>query len=755
MIKQKLLLGLIGISCFALNELLANTILGDSVGKSPFFVDKIAVKAGGQLMLAPRLPNVEDLQPGEYVLKLNFPEGISLSKQRVLSNRSSWVDSIDETIKEFAEEGKKRIELSYRPNCADALDGMEFHLCYHINNGGPLYVPTIKFHGTFDWQIFRKEFQVPDGCDDVVPLFLKWPDNSTYSGILSFSYLRIIEVDTGRAVFNFHPEDPVVMKLEKGYAVYWLSEDPAKAGNSSTSSGDKIKLIPGKKYIIECQAKGDGINSVKNASYKKIPYTRTLIFDVDTQISLPGKLYWRIEGKDGKVYEKGELALVESPERAAPEIIDTSVWVCETDLQKESSEIQQLYTDKFYEWGLNTIEPEMHIPDYGTVLNEKTLLVPIIQKAKKMGMRARAYMRFLYGNNCTQSYLKANPQFAGIDPRGKKVTRAPVCPTHYLEKENPWLKYCLDGIGKSVKIHDLDGVFIDFEINAAPYVKCLPGNKELPPGKARQWRSPCICERCRKAFQVSIGLDHVPSVEECCGDALYEKWVDFRCRQNIELWQLIARTVKAENGNGTFSIYSGPPGNFSRQSYGVDWTMAAPYLDFAMLRDFCPFRTALAESFNIALKEGMPASKDSRKVLYQIQFFPYSDQWKWGLDENKVYAELANTRNNIVRTVAVCGSYGWSFCGIWGMDDQLTLPIKEANAILAKYEDYFVKGKKIDGLVKLVKGDVEIATWRLGEKEITFVFNMKARTQNVIISTPSGKKFEFDMKKYDCHICEW
>ncbi|MBU0713945.1 MAG: hypothetical protein KJ964_01145 [Verrucomicrobia bacterium] len=736
----------------ALNGFAAEQKENGIADQSPFFASSIAVEPGGNLMLHPKLPYIEGLPDEEYNLVLNFPAALSPSRLQVMAtDQNGRIDAVSETLKDLVVDGRKRVELSYKPDLALAMDGMELYLV-HINKAGSAYVPIIKFAGTFDWKTFRKEVQVSDDNVAVIPILLKWATNPTQTGTLSCRGLQISEADGGKVIFNFRPKEPVVMKLGKGQSGRWLSEDPAKI------YGDKVKLIPGKKYIVECQAKGEEIGgpgvSSKDALTKKVAYTRTLVFDIAQKISLPDKLIWRIEGKAGKVYAKGDLALVAAKKRITPKVIDASSWLCETSLHSESLPVQKLYVGKLHAWGLNTIEPQMPVPAYDAPLTEESLSIPVAQEAKRLRMRVRTYMHFLYDNKNSESYLKANPQFAAIGPMGKRTSNYPfICPTHYLENGNPWLKYYLDAIRKSVEINDSDGVFYDFEINAAPYIKSLP-NKD----GSRRWGGCCICERCRKAFQASIGLDHVPSVEECCEDALYEKWTDFRCRQNVELWRLTSQAAKAGNPRATFAIYSGGPGDYSRQAYGVDWIMAVPYLDFAMQRYFSPIPVQAADGFSAALAKGMPEKQAPPRMLFQLNVFPYSDQWMYGCDANRTYAELLNIKNDIVRTVAVCRSFGWSFTGIWGLDDQLTLPIKEANALLARYENYFVNGAKVANLVKVEKGDVEIATWRKGKRLVTFVFNRKAQPQDVVLKmegVPQPIEAKYKVEAHDCHVNEW
>lgn len=731
--------------------------------KSPFFANKVEIEPGGILMLRPRIPYVDGLASEDYNLVLSLPSWMKPNPLQVCAtDQQDKVDSISETAKNVKIDGMDRIEFSYKPDISQALGGMELQFSYQYkDNSNSLYASVMKFSGSFDWKLFKREIQLSEDHVHLVPLLLKWGDNPIQSGTLHFKRLQIKEAGSGETVFDCHPKEPVVMKLSKGQNTCWLSEDPAKIG--ANTGGDRVKLKPGGKYIVECLVKGEDIKgqnaiSIKDALTKKISYTRTLFFGIDKKISLPDKLLWRMEGKDGKVYGNGTISLIQAKERIAPKVMDASTWICETWLQNEPLAIQKLYVGKLHSWGLNAIEPKMPEPVYGNPLTDEALSMPVAKEAKRLGMRVRAYLRFLYEKTSAEGYLNANPQFAAITPEGKRSSRAPVCPTHYLEKGNPWLKYHLDAIRRSVEVNGLDGVFFDFEINAAPYMKYRPGNIAFPAGAPKKWRLLCMCERCRKAFQSSIGLEHAPSVEECSGDSLYEKWIDFRCRQNIELWKMVAQAVKSCNPNTTFAIYSGPAGNYSRQAYGVDWTMDAPYLDFAMQRDYCPFRKKLADEFYATLVKGMPNGKTPPKMFFQLMAFPYSDTWMYGGDPERFYDELQNMKNHVVRTVAVCHSFGWSFTGIWGMDDQLTLPIKEANSILAKHEDYFVKGEKVENLVNAASGDVEIATWRNGDRKATFVFNMKAQPQDVVLKLEGMKQpaeAKLKVEAHDCYVYEW
>lgn len=713
----------------------------------PFFVNKIEVTPGKKLMLHPCLPYFDGLPYEEYTLSLDFPEGIELSDLRVLkTDKQNRVKPLKESVRKYSLNGRKRMELSYTPDLEQCFDGIDLYMQYRSDEDST-YDPVIKFFGTFDWKIFSTEIQIPENNLTVTPLLLKWRTNPTQSGILSFGSLQIRESDSGKIVYDFKSAEPVVMHLrEREQDTYWLP-------HGKEESVVRLNLIPGKKYTVECRAKGENIkslhNTVRDVLSKKISYTRTFILNVADDIRLPDKLSWKIKDKKGKIYKEGMVDLVPPIERVAPVDIDTSVWICETFLPKDPLAVQRLYVEKLHSWGLNTVEPSMHMPAYGILLSEKTLSMPIAMEAKKLKMRVRTYLHFLYEVSKSARYLEKNPQYVSIGPRGEKA-RMQICQTALLEEGNPWLTYYMQVITKSVGLNELDGVFYDFEFNAAPYIKARKKHDG-----SRRWGSTCMCERCRKAFKDYANLDYVPTIEECCKDSLYEKWIDFRCRQNIELWKRTSCAAKGGNPNASFAIYSGKPDAYCREGYGVDWTMAAPYLDFAMQRTWCPTPKAAVDKFRTVLEKGMNKNQPPPKIIYQLGMFTYSDEWMYGVDDKNIYNQLPYVKNNIVRAVALCGSYGWSFNGIWGMDDQLTLPIKEANAILAKYEDYFVNGKKNDNKVKLVKGDVEIATWQLDKRFITFVFNNKTAQQNVVLKMDDNKEASIEANGRDCTIYEW
>jgi phage tail protein X len=160
-------------------------------------------------------------------------------------------------------------------------------------------------------------------------------------------------------------------------------------------------------------------------------------------------------------------------------------------------------------------------------------------------------------------------------------------------------------------------------------------------------------------------------------------------------------------------------------------------------------------------QEGALINRSSPKILVGLQVVPYGG-FPPAADprpeRNAVYEQLVNLKNMIIRDVAVAGSYGWSFGGVWGMDDQMTAAIREANATIAAYEQFFVEGEKVENpdFVKLKSGNVTLSTWRKDADVVTFVFNNSSQPQKaVIVKKQDCKEREILIPPYQCVVHQW
>jgi hypothetical protein len=738
---------------------------------SPFLAREIEVTPGEKLMLRLHIPYVEGLPDSEYTLAMSLPVGVKESAAQIntadRSTSSVRVDSVAEGVREVANAGQKRTELFYRPDLASLCEGIAFNVCLIDKQPkGIGYVPLRKFVGDFDWLKVQHEYVVPDNAVGIIPWLIKWEANPTYAGVLRVRNLQVRESATGKVIFSSPPGRELALEAVKNKTVS-RCDWPLPEGKSW------LDVTPGAAYTISYEAKGEEIRSPFMSASETLktnqPYfTRTIVLDLPGELRLPNDLVWRIEDKSGHVYREGRVALVLSGETHAPRQLETSFWLAETWVDRDAPAVLALYMEKLRAWGFNTALPEQNDLTDKLDASALDLTLPAAQEALRLGMRTRPYTRWYHaGYTAAREYCEAHPEYWAVTYKGDRTPDYRVCLTHALDggkyddpltnvgagKDNPWLGRWCDLIKRTVQVNHLDGLWIDHEISGAPFRK----DKVIPydpnaPGQT------CMCRRCRQAVADHTGLDRIPTAEECCGP-LYDKFVDFRCWQHVRCWRILAEAAREANPQATFGIYSGAPddnlapgqrvGDYCRQAYGVDWMQAAPYLDFAMIRVIEPDMPGVL-SLRAALQKGLQPGEPFPKILVTMHHPASLENWR------QCESTFLRLKNNIVRLVAFQQSAGWTLDRIHGIDDQLARPLREANRLIAQYEDFFVSGKLADGVVQLKAGKADLATWQDGDGTVTFVLNDDLSPQTVVLSRVDGAPDRtVTVPGHDCLAVSW
>lgn len=727
----------------------------------PFWNHVIEVERGGMLILRPLLPYIPHIANEEYLLILNLPDGISLNNIQAGFDVKNRIDSIVEEIRKCPD---GRIEVSYRPDLTVARDGLELSFLYSSTvNSGMLtvqylgYAPAMNFVGTFEWKRFSKNFRVPTSGDVLSPSFFTW--GRLHGGDFLCRRVLIEDIETRDVVYDHHPDKPIHMVIEK-----------QKQSHVQLPKTDS--LVPGKMYKLICDVKSDHIKSTVmtvEAGLKSHPwYTRTLYFDVKRSLKLPDKLYWRIENGKGQCFRNGTVELIAAKERIAPRRLDTSAWIAETLLPCERDTIQAIYLNALHSWGMNTIEPFLNEVLFGQDLSEEDLRIPMAAEAKELGMKVRAYLRFMYMNDRT--FFTIHPEAFPIGPRGTSALGARgsalPCITYLLEGDkekqidggagNPWLKFYCNVIMQSIRRNKLDGIFFDWELGAAPFAT-VGAQEGMPTASPRQWFDDvCMCPRCLQAFAKYRRANRTPSREECWNNH-YKEWVDFRCEQFIRLWDVFRQIGRDAKRSTTFGMYSSAPPvlfEYSRQHDAVDWKLIASHIDFAMGRWGIPDAESL-QKLKRKLLAGVESENLRPKILAQLHvFYHYSNLgWPWGWEWQE---RLLNLKNNILRLVVQGESFGWSLCGLPGVDSQFAGPLKSAHAILAQFEEYFVAGRQEFDGVKIIKGRAPCVTWKKGADRISFIFNDTGEEQEVEIQDSiSGETSRLRLPAHDTVVKRW
>ena len=170
---------------------------------------------------------------------------------------------------------------------------------------------------------------------------------------------------------------------------------------------------------------------------------------------------------------------------------------------------------------------------------------------------------------------------------------------------------------------------------------------------------------------------------------LYDQWLDFQCRRSRRIWQHIRAAAKAGNPNAGLALYSGEPGDISREIYRVDWDLAGEAIDQAVTlhnwyagdNAFDKYRTALAKT----APKGMKIEVNASQTLCGYGTWEQRGAWRW----------IRQIKTNLMRRTFHLGADVYNLCGIWGMDSQWNTPVRQANALLAKYRDFVRSAKKV------------------------------------------------------------
>ena len=485
-------------------------------------------------------------------------------------------------------------------------------------------------------------------------------------------------------------------------------------------------------------------------NFEKTHTVPTMVFDVPSDFNGEYPIRWSV-ATDGKVVLEGQVSLVAAAKPRGPKQIEFTIWIAESKFHKAPHDVQEMYLKRLKRLGLNGIMPYVFEPYYSTPIDEIDFSCWAAQWARRHGMTVRSYLRFLFGQEDkphyrAQPYCEEHPEYWATTWTGEKTPDFRVCLTHALDgdkyddnktgvgggKDNPWFVRLYEAVKLAVKINDLQGVWWDFEMRAVPRFKIAHDpNYELPPT-----RRVCTDLRCRRAFADYAKLGHVPTVEEIMSDEYYELWNDFKCWQNIRMWTLLKEAAKEANPNAEFWLYSGEPTSYSRQYYGVDWTMAAKTIDAAMSCHMVGNNETLAQSYFAASQAGGRRNPLMMSVMV-AGYSPRLQSVIWN------YLFPDRLRNELLQIVIDWDAMGVALTGVWCFDSQFNAAVRETSAVFAQYEDVLTRGKHNDNMLAVEPANTEYAAWLKPEAKgiVGFFFNNSNETKEInIVRTHSWSR---------------
>ena len=287
------------------------------------------------------------------------------------------------------------------------------------------------------------------------------------------------------------------------------------------------------------------------------------------------------------------------------------------------------------------------------------------------------------------AYLAKHPEFRAARLDGKVLDRV-VSPAHLLDPACPARALIREFVGKWAREHPV--LSWDYEV---PVTR--PESIDFSAANLAAFRQFARLPDAVALTPESVLRDH------------REQWVDFRCRQNAGIVQLLQEGIKAANPRCVFFVYSGYQGAHTRETYGIDWGYVAPHIDQA----WCGY--------------GRPveAVKDTLKVLGGKALVGGELAW---LGDGHPY-NLDESENNLFRRLTDSAG-GVMVYYDWFVDGRFFQALSRTAAVAADFEGFFRKGRRDDALASvLAGGSGNAAVYALGEERLLFLFNPTASAQ--------------------------
>lgn len=432
-----------------------------------------------------------------------------------------------------------------------------------------------------------------------------------------------------------------------------------------------------------------------------------LFFTIENGVFSAGEkipAYFKLEA-DGIEEEENMMYLVTLPniEGKQPKniLIHNWLWTFNT-----CPSIWKPYLDTLQKAGFNSISVETDKSYYSDMAKEQYHMIII-----------NNFWWFWWNNE----YLKEHPEHTAITFNGVRDSSPlpRICPTILLENNGEVLRESIKGFSQSVTNGITDGYIWDLE---------GPGAWDV-----------CFCKRCLDEFRK---FAKISQEEELTPRGIKEKyaneWILFATHQSSMLSEVIRNELKKNNPNATWGVYSGMPGQMTMESYRCNWEEIANYIDIAYPTGYSNSPSFLDDRFVSGWKEFIKLMEGTPPRNHRVKTVPTLTP---GYERGAALQPSADLiRMQILRSVA-SGADGVSFWW-WGpMDGLYYQEIGRATALIAKFEDFFLKGKNNNSIIKIEKNpygkNVSWEVFTLGNKHLVILFNHSANeTRKLSFSFP-------------------
>lgn len=160
----------------------------------------------------------------------------------------------------------------------------------------------------------------------------------------------------------------------------------------------------------------------------------------------------------------------------------------------------------------------------------------------------------------SKDYVTKHPDAAGVslpDDRGLSLRGKLICPEYLLHgKDETYIREHAEQTTRTMREHGITELMEDAEYSSP--------------------LSYCFDERCKKRFSEVSGIAW-DKIKDLSGEEILKRhrhaWIEFRCRQNAEILDKIARAMRAAYPEINFNLFCGYQSWSVRQRYGVEWPL--------------------------------------------------------------------------------------------------------------------------------------------------------------------------------------
>ncbi len=230
-----------------------------------------------------------------------------------------------------------------------------------------------------------------------------------------------------------------------------------------------------------------------------------------------------------------------------------------------------------------------------------------------------------------------------------------------------------------------------------------------------------------KAFREWAGINENIELNAKIIQELYpDLWIQFRNLQVSKVMKVIAKLIHKHYPGIEIGYYGCPQviskhQKWTKKSYVYDWRLLAGTIDYG------------GAGYDFPMIDYQHTVKCLRG---QTRFYPWYMVCENVYDWHRKYRKISA---DIVKLMIATDMQGFAIWYSLNCDNGAFYDIAEANTFLAKYENFFLKGKKTPEIVQITPqvGEFETTTYTIKNKHLTILVNSSSQDKKFHIFSPN------------------